>query len=319
MTAPITVSGIRRAAAAKLRAAGIDSADLDARLLTGYALGLDHVGLAAQAARRLSAAEESAIDALVGRRLAREPVARIVGTREFWSLPLRIDDSTLVPRPETETLVEAALAAVDARGPRTRALRIADLGTGCGAILLALLSELPNALGLGVDISARALAVARDNAKRLGLRNAEFMACDIAALPPPPLPDHLHGAFDLIVSNPPYIATAAIAGLQPEVRLFDPHAALDGGPDGLAYYRAIAAAAPRWLAANGSVAVELGAGLLEPVAALFTATGLAPSTPQPDLSGVPRALVARMLQVDRHDAKASDPGKKALGMLAGTD
>jgi release factor glutamine methyltransferase len=319
VTAPITVSGIRRTAAARLRAAGIESAELDARLLIGHALTLDHVALAAQAARGLSAAEETAIGALIGRRLAREPVARIVGTKEFWSLALRIDESTLVPRPETETLVEAALAAVDARGKRTQALRIVDLGTGCGAILLALLSELPNALGLGLDISPAALGVAGDNADRLGLVNANFMLCDIAASRPAPLPELMRGPIDLIVSNPPYVATGDIAGLEPEVRLFDPHAALDGGPDGLTYYRAIAAGAVEWLGPGGSIAVELGAGLLEPVAALFAAAGLALSPPHSDLNGVPRVLVARKLQAHWHDATASDPGKKALGMLAGTD
>ena len=142
-----TVAGARRSMAAKLRARGIESPELDARILIGHALGLDHAALAAAHARMLDAEEENAIAALAHRRLAREPVARIVGSKEFWSLKLRVDAATLVPRPETETIVEAALAAIDARGPRSRALRIADLGTGCGAIILALLSELPNAFG----------------------------------------------------------------------------------------------------------------------------------------------------------------------------
>jgi release factor glutamine methyltransferase len=280
----LTVDGARRTWAARFRAGGIDAPELDARLLVGHALGLDHAALAAAGLRNLSAEEENAIAALGERRLAHEPVARIIGTKEFWSLTLRVDASTLVPRPETETVVEAALAAVDARGSRAGPLRLADLGTGSGAILLALLRELPNGFGIGTDICPRALALARDNAKRLGLTRAAFVACDLAAA--------LRGPFDIIVANPPYIASPDIAGLAPEVRLFDPQAALDGGTDGLDCYRAIAAAAPALLAADGVLVVELGAGQAELVATLFAAAGLAPAMAQPDLNGVPRALVA---------------------------
>src|SRR5580704_9580586 len=150
----LTVGGARRAWANKFRAGGIDSPELDARVLVGYALGLDHAALVAAEARRLAVDEENAVAALAKRRLAREPVSRILGKKEFWSLQLHIDATTLVPRPETETVVEAALVAIDARGTRARSLRIADLGTGSGAILLALLSELPNAFGVGSDVSA---------------------------------------------------------------------------------------------------------------------------------------------------------------------
>jgi release factor glutamine methyltransferase len=281
----LTVAAARRAWTAQFRAAGIETPELDARILIGRALSLDHAAVAAAGGRALTAEEESAIAALARRRLGHEPVARIIGTKEFWSLELRIDAATLVPRPETETLVAAALAAIEARGARTQKLRIADLGTGSGAILLALLTELQNAFGVGTDVSPRALAVARDNARRQGLAGAGFVACDLAAA--------LRGPFDVIVSNPPYIATDDIAGLPPEVRLYDPHGALDGGPDGLDFYRAIAASAPALLAPDGLVVVELGAGQAEPVAALFAGAGLAPSPPQPDLNGIPRALVAR--------------------------
>jgi release factor glutamine methyltransferase len=281
----LTVTGARRAWAQKFRACGIDAPELDARILFGHALGLDHAALAAASARVLDAREENAIAALAHRRLAREPVARIVGWKEFWSLKLGVDAATLVPRPETETIVEAALAAIDAGGPRSRALRVADLGTGCGAIILALLSELPNAFGIGSDASIRAILVARDNARRLGLSRAGFLVGDMAAA--------LRGPFDAIVSNPPYIASGDIAALAPEVRDFDPRRALDGGPDGLHFYRAIAAAAPALLAPGGALIVELGAGLAQAVAALFAAAGLAPLPPHPDLNGVPRALVAR--------------------------
>ncbi len=282
--AALTVAAARRMWTAKFRTAGLESPELDARILIGHALGLDHAALAAAGPQGLSGEQENAIAELAGRRLAHEPVARIVGSREFWSLKLRVDATTLVPRPETEAVVEAALAAIDARGARGRALRIADLGTGSGAILLALLSELPNSFGVGTDISAGALAIARDNTKRHGLTGAAFVACDLAAA--------LRGSFDVIVANPPYIATGDIVALAPDVRLFDPRPALDGGADGLNCYRAMAATAPALLAGNGVLVTEIGAGQMEPVAALFAAAGLAPAPPRPDLNGVPRVLVA---------------------------
>jgi len=279
-----TVGAVRRAWAARFRACGIDSPELDARILVGYALGLDHAALASAETRALDIEEENTVAALAYRRLAREPVARIIGRKEFWSLQLRLDPATLVPRPETETIVEAALAAIDTRGLRSQALRIADLGTGSGAILLALLAELPNAFGIGSDLSVAALLAARDNARRLGFARARFLACDMAAA--------LRGRFDVIVSNPPYIASGDIAALAPEVRDFDPHAALDGGPDGLDFYRAIAAAAPALLSPAGVLIVELGAGQAQPVGALFAAAGLAQLKTYPDLNGEPRALIA---------------------------
>jgi release factor glutamine methyltransferase len=283
-TKPITVDESRRIWAKKFHACGIESAKLDARVLIGHALDLDHAALAASGTRTITAAQARAIAALAQRRLAREPVARITGTKEFWSLRLAINAATLVPRPDTEIVVEAVLAALDGRGARSRAWRIADLGTGCGAILLALLTELPNGIGVGSDIDPAALAIARGNARRLGVRGAHFVACDMAAA--------LRGPFDVVVSNPPYIATGDLDSLPPEVRLFDPRAALDGGCDGLDCYRAIAAAAPSLLAPRGILVVELGAGQVEPVAGLIAAAGLAPSTERPDLNGVTRALVA---------------------------
>jgi len=304
------VAGARRALAARFRAAGVASPELDARLLVGHALGLDHAALAAADTRPLGADQQTIIAALMQRRLAGEPMARILGHKEFWSLPLKIDAATLVPRPETEIVVETALAAIDAGGPRTRPLRIADIGTGSGAILLALMRELPRAFGVGTDISPGALAVARDNARRLGLA-AHFVACDVAAA--------LRGPFDVIVSNPPYIASGDIAALPVDVRDFDPHSALDGGPDGLTVYRAIAAAVPAQLASRGSLIVEVGFGQANPVAALFAAAGLAPSRPRNDLNGVPRALAATLEAASGHERRASDPGKKTLGILAGTD
>jgi release factor glutamine methyltransferase len=281
---PPTVDESRRMWAKKFRASGIESAELDARILVGHALDLDHAALAASGARILSAAQDRAIAVLAARRLACEPVARITGSKEFWSLRLAINEATLVPRPDTETVVEAALAAIDTRGARSHAWRIADLGTGCGAILLALLSELPKSFGVGSDIDPAALAIARGNARRLHVNGAAFIACDMAG--------PLRGPFDVVVSNPPYIPTGDLEALPPEVRHFDPRVALDGGSDGLNCYRAIAAAAAALLAPRGILVVELGAGQVEPVARLFAAAGLAPLTVQPDLKGMPRALVA---------------------------
>jgi release factor glutamine methyltransferase len=236
------------------------------------------------------AAETQAIARICARRLAREPVARIIGMKEFWGLPLMLNADTLVPRPETETVVEAALLALGGgtdRAPHgTQALQIADLGTGSGALLLALLSELPAAHGVGTDVSRGALACARANAVALGLAaRACFIACDQGTALKPP--------FDLIVANPPYVEHDALAALQPEVRLFDPPRALDGGRDGLDAYRAIAADARRLLGAGGLLVAELGFGQHEAVARLFAGEGLAIAGPRPDLSGVPRALVVK--------------------------
>jgi release factor glutamine methyltransferase len=282
----MTVAQARRTLTDIFRQAELDSPELDARLLVGHALGLDHTGLTIDSGRSLGGNAAHALAALATRRLEREPVARILGVKEFWGLPLRLNDATLVPRPETETVVEAALAAIDSAGPRTRALRIADLGTGSGALLIALLTELPNAAGVGTDVSREALATARDNAGRLGVvARAEFAICDFGSA--------LTGSFDLVVSNPPYIASADIDTLSPEVR-HDPRPALDGGADGLDCYRTIAGQAPGLLKPNGDLVVELGIGQEPAVAKLFHAAGLAPLPARPDLSGIPRALQARV-------------------------
>jgi release factor glutamine methyltransferase len=283
-----SIAQARRMAAGRLREAGIESPDLDARLLVGHALGLAHAELVAAASRLLSAQEQMAIETLVARRLAHEPVARILGRKEFWSLPLRVSATTLVPRPETETLVEAALDAI-APTSRRQPMRILDLGTGSGAILLALLSELPQATGTGCDIDPLALDTARANTHDLGLANrCEFTLSDFGA--------GLTGAFDLVVSNPPYIASADLPTLPPEVRDHDPHFALDGGADGLACYRTIASRIGKLLAPGGLLALEIGAGQAGAVTAVFEAAGLTPAAPpRADLAGIPRALVFRAL------------------------
>jgi len=275
-----TVAQARRALAEKFRAAGLESPELDARILIGHALGLDHAGLAAAEKQELSPTAASTIDTLAARRLAREPVARIIGEKEFWGLSFIVTPAVLVPRPETETVVAVALSLVKRAAP----LRIADLGVGSGAILFALLSELPHGRGTGIDIAAAALDVARTNAQRFRLSHrADFVLGDFAAA---------EGSFDLVVSNPPYIATPEIAGLPPEVRNFDPSPALDGGPDGLAAFGSIAAIARHLLVPGGHLVVEIGAGQESAVRELFVQSGLAISAVRHDLSGIPRVLAA---------------------------
>jgi release factor glutamine methyltransferase len=287
----VSVEAARRSLAQEFRQCGIETPELDARLIVGHALGLDHAALTEASRRVLTTAEADALLALQARRLAREPVARILGRKEFWGLPFKLNGETLVPRPETETVVEAALAAlaaIDDEDRRSHALRIADLGTGSGALLLALLSELPSACGIGTDISAGALGCARDNAAALGLAGrAAFVACDYASA--------LEGPIDLLVANPPYVARGDIAALPGEVRDFDPRRALDGGPDGLDGYRAIAADARRLLAPAGVLVLELGFGQLSAVTSLLPAAGLAPAAMRQDLAGVVRALVICLL------------------------
>jgi release factor glutamine methyltransferase len=281
-----SLAAARRTLAQRLRRGGVDNPDLDARLLIGHALALDAAALVTQSQRVLAYDEAAAITRLAARRLMREPVSRIIGRKEFWKLSLRLNPQTFVPRPETETVVEAALAAAYPSLSRARTLRVADLGTGSGAVLLAILSELPESFGVGTDINVAALRCARDNAAGFGTR-ASFVACDYGAA--------LDGPIDLLVSNPPYIAHEEVADLPPEVCCFDPLLALDGGSDGFDGYRAIAADARRLLAPAGVLVVELGFGQAAGVRSLFEAAGLACAPPQYDLCDIPRALVARPL------------------------
>jgi release factor glutamine methyltransferase len=285
LAAGATIAQARRAVSEALRANGADSPDLDARLLIGHALGLDQAALVANGQRPLNATETAVVATLATRRLAHEPVARILGSKEFFGLTFTLGPTTLVPRPETETVVEAALALLKAGSVP----RIADLGTGTGAILVALLSERPDAIGIGTDVSASALAVAQENAARAGvLDRAAFVLCDFT--------EALARGFDCVVSNPPYIRSADIAGLAPDVRNYDPRLALDGGVDGLASYRRIAAGARRVLKPDGALVVELGADQEDAVTTLMAAHGFAVESPaRRDLAGVGRALTLRPL------------------------
>ena len=200
---------------------------------------------------------------------------------------MRVTPDVLVPRPETETVVEAALDKIDSFGLRAEKLNILDIGTGTGALPLALLTELPQALSVATDISSAAIAVARGNAERLELMpRCRFVVCNVA--------DAIGGRIDLIVSNPPYIARGAIEALETEVRDFDPKLALDGGADGLDAYRAIAACAPGLLQPGGSLIMELGIGQEAAVRALAAAAGLQVKTVRLDLAGIARALVAQL-------------------------
>jgi release factor glutamine methyltransferase len=284
----LSVESARRALAAQLRSARFEEAELDARILLGAALGLDLTGLIAQGARLLTETETSRLSQYAERRIAGEPVARILGTREFWGLPFRLSEATLVPRPDTETVVELALEIFRER-QASRQIRIADIGTGSGAILLALLHEIPGAFGVGTDLSLTALKTARDNAAALGLADrASFVACSYATA--------LRGPFDLVVSNPPYIPSAEIPKLSIEVREHDPHLALDGGNDGYDAYRALIPQATERLASGGALIVEAGQGQARNIETLMTAAALVVDRPpKADLAGIPRAVSARKM------------------------
>jgi release factor glutamine methyltransferase len=268
------------------RARGLEEPQADARILAAHALALSRAQLISQADRELEPREVDALSSRAARRLGREPVSRILGRREFWALPLTIDYSVLDPRPETETVVELALDWITTRHLRNEKLRVLDIGTGSGALLLALLSELRAASGVATDKSVAALSLARANARRLGFADrCTFIACDFAAT--------LRGPFDLIVSNPPYVSSGDIAELPPEVRDYDPRLALDGGEDGLDAYRAITTDALRLLVPRGRLIVELGQGQANAVNEIATAAGLSAEIPiRADLAGISRALCA---------------------------
>jgi release factor glutamine methyltransferase len=265
------------------REAGIDTAQRDARLLLLHAVGAKHADLLKEPRVEIGDRAADMLGAHAARRLAREPVARILGEWEFWSLPFVVTADTLVPRPDSETVVAAALTGLGPRRQDSQGLRILDLGTGSGCLLIALLHELLGATGVGTDVSDGALETARFNATRNGVAGrAEFRSADWAS--------GIEGRFDLVVSNPPYIADAVIAGLEPEVRDHDPRRALSGGRDGLEAYRAIAAALGELLASGGRAVLEIGADQSETVSRLFQDAGFAVEGPFLDFGHRPRAL-----------------------------
>ena len=266
-----------------LSGAGFETAALDARLLLLTALGISATDLVLHPDIPLTPEQAETLAAFARRRLAHEPVARIVGTREFWGLPFRLSPETLVPRPDTETLVETVL---DLLPDRQAPLRIVDFGTGSGCILVALLHELPNATGLGIDLSFGALVTARTNAVANGVGQRCHFAVSRWA-------EAVSGSFDLIVSNPPYIASGVIPTLDEEVREHDPRLALDGGPDGLEPYRILLGEAGRLLAPGGLLAVEIGYDQAEDLTSLARTYGLEILRIAHDLSGNPRCVAMK--------------------------
>lgn len=297
-------------ARARLAAAGIAAAGLDARLLAAHVLGCEVSVLIGHPERPIDPAAAARFEAAVGRRLAHEPLAYILGEKEFWSLPLRVTRDTLIPRPETETMVEAALAWCRQGGVATR---IVDLGTGSGCLLLALLAELPAAWGVGVDRSEPALAVARDNAERFGVADrASFVCADWGTA--------LAGEFDLIVCNPPYIADVEWSELAPDIREFEPPRALRAGADGLAAYRAILTDLPRLVASNGAAFIEIGGPSAHAVSRLAAGAGMKCAATVTDLAGRPRCLQVHVaaprdakffLEPNRFRSSLADVGEHA--------
>lgn len=257
-----------------------DTARLDAELLLAHVLGEDRLEMLVSRTP-VSDAVQAAFEALLERRRGHEPVAHILGTREFWSLPIRVTPDVLVPRPDSETLIAEALAHFEGCAPET----ILDLGTGSGALLLAALSEWPGARGLGIDRSAAALDVARGNAGALGLAaRAEFQGGDWA--------DCVRERFDLILCNPPYIADGT--ELMPDVANYEPAGALFGGVDGMDPYRLLLPEMPRLLADGGVAIFEFGVGQADALLQLAADAGLDARVAN-DLAGRPRALIARRI------------------------
>ena len=275
-----TASALIAKGASRLTLAGIETPQREARLLLAHLLDMAAAELALTPDRPVDVKTAGTFTDMIARREAHEPIAYIIGRRDFWSLELEVTPATLIPRPDTETLVETALKIA---GHPSAPLHILELGTGTGAILLALLAELPRADGFGVDVSEGALEIARRNAVRAGLgQRARFGLSSWWS--------HVSGVFDLIVSNPPYIPSAEIAGLDADVRDFEPRLALDGGPDGLGAYRAILSVAATRLAERGAVVMEVGAGQAGDVAGLMRASGLPFTATRRDLSGIERVV-----------------------------
>ncbi len=286
-TGGVTYDALLRDTAVALAAAGIDNVRFEARLLLSHASGLRTEEMIAHGRDPAPPAIEQSLRALTARRVRREPMAYILGEREFWGLPFKVTPAVLVPRPDSETVIEAALALMP---DRARAWRILDLGLGSGCLLLTLLKEFPQAHGVGLEASPDALAIARANAESLGV--ASRASLRLGDWRQPGWIDLLGGPFDLAVSNPPYIEAAAIDGLMPEVARHEPRLALDGGADGLAAYRTLAAAGPRLVTPGGYFLVEGGEGQATEIAGLFAAAGLIPGTPFKDLAGIDRVVPA---------------------------
>lgn len=279
-----TVGAFLCQAGQALRAAAIENPRLEARILLAHALGTTQDALLREPRAAVPEAAATRFRAALAARLDATPVAHILGHQGFWTLDLAVSPATLIPRADSEALVEAALEAFPDPGAE---LRVLDLGTGTGCLLLAVLAERPRAFGVGVDLVPAAAALAAANAARNGLAHrAAFLAGDWAGA--------LVGRFDLVLSNPPYIESATIPALMPEVARHEPTSALDGGPDGLDAYRLLVACLPGLLAPGGAAVLELGAGQRPAVEGLARAAGLVPVGCRRDLGGIERALVLRL-------------------------
>jgi len=273
------LSEILRSSAEKLKQAWVGNPKLDAQILIEHALDLDRAELLSQSKRTIKANEKKAIDTLLSQRISGKSVARILGKREFWSLEFSMNEDTLEPRPDSETLVEAVLKHAENKNS------ILDLGTGTGCLLLALLHELPEAKGLGIDKSPRAVEQAKANAKNLGLASrATFKLGNWL--------EGLSETFDIVVCNPPYIPSQEIQTLMRELRDFDPHLALDGGKDGLKPYRLLIPLLKDFLTTGGLVAFEVGLRQADRVVALFKENGYADIAVDRDMSGIDRCVRA---------------------------
>ena len=280
---PETPSSLWRRVAAFLRRDADPSAtpDLDARLIVGHALGLAATGLVVHAARPVDGSDVARCMALAARRAAGEPVARITGAKGFWTLDLALSPETLVPRPDTETLVDVALART---AHVSLSMRLLDLCTGSGCVAITLARQRPTAKVLASDVSPDALAVARENAYRLGAYNVAFVESDLFANIP------AGSRFDVITANPPYIATAEIEGLAADIRDYEPRGALDGGADGLDLVRKIVDDAPAFLDDGGVLAIEIGAGEAPDTGALFEARGYVDIAVERDYGKIERVV-----------------------------
>jgi release factor glutamine methyltransferase len=270
-------------AASRLYDAGVESPRREARRLLAYAIGVRQEDIIAGQVADLTAQNIATFESVLLRRLAREPLAYIIGSREFWSIEFAVGAGVLIPRPESEILIEEALRLVPGGNG---ALRVLDLGTGSGCLLLTFLSERPTARGIGVDISQDALVFAKRNGKILDIEGrAEFVLGDWA--------ENISGSFDVIFVNPPYVPESELPCLEPEVERYEPRAALDGGADGLYAYRRIAASIPSHLGSKGLAFFEIGQGQAESIGKLLTQAGLALEGSVCDLAGIPRCLVVR--------------------------
>lgn len=259
-----TIGSLVKWATDDFRARGIENPRLDAEVLVAHALGIDRTRVIIESLRPLDPAELALLRELVKRRRSHEPVAYLRGMREFYGLPFRVDRRVLIPRPDTEALVDVALAR---SSHVSLSMRLLDLCTGSGCVAITIARQRPTSKVVASDLSPDALAVARENAFRLGAYNVAFIESDLFSKIPP------ESRFDVITANPPYIATAEIDGLMPDVRDFEPRQALDGGPDGLDFVRRIVHEAPAFLDPGGVLALEIGAGEAAAVRALFEDQG----------------------------------------------